>query len=129
MQIYIHYFLHLIAPLFIAIIFFKKNWKKAYLIFIATMLVDLDHLFANPIFDSNRCSINFHPLHTFYAFGLYILLLFLARPLNIIGIGLVLHMITDLIDCLFMFSNCKECLINSSTIEILNFISRIGKIL
>ena len=103
MQIFIHYLLHFGAPLLIALIFFKKDWKKAYLIFIATMLVDLDHLFANPIFDPNRCSINFHPLHTYYAFLIYIIFIFLRTPLNIIGIGLTLHMITDLIDCLFMY--------------------------
>ena len=40
-------------------------------IFIGTMLVDVDHLLANPIFDANRCSINFHPLHTYYAIGVY----------------------------------------------------------
>ncbi len=87
------------------------------------MLVDLDHLFANPIFDPNRCSINFHPLHTYYAFLIYIIFIFLRKPLNIIGIGLTLHMITDLIDCLFMYSNCQECNINDSVLELFNFIS------
>ena len=123
MQILIHYLLHFGVPLLIALIFFKKDWKRVYLIFIATMLVDLDHLFANPIFDPNRCSINFHPLHTYYAFLIYIIFIFLRKPLNIIGIGLILHMITDLIDCLFMYSNCKECNINDSVLELFNFIS------
>ena len=31
----------------------------------ATMLVDLDHLFADPIYDPDRCSIGFHPLHQY----------------------------------------------------------------
>ena len=123
MQIFIHYLLHFGAPLVIALIFFKKDWKKVYLIFIATMLVDLDHLFANPIFDPNRCSINFHPLHTYYAFLIYIIFIFLRKPLNIIGIGLTLHMITDLIDCLFMYLNCQECSINDSVLELFNLIS------
>ena len=39
----------------------RTEWKKAYIIMLLTMLVDLDHLLANPIFDPNRCSINFHP--------------------------------------------------------------------
>jgi hypothetical protein len=34
--------------------------EKAYLILIATMLIDLDHLLVEPIFETNRCSINFH---------------------------------------------------------------------
>ncbi|CAM1366869.1 DUF6122 family protein [Tenacibaculum xiamenense] len=102
MRFFIHYFLHFIAPLVIALIFFKKEWKKVYLIFLATMLVDLDHLLATPIFQSNRCSINFHPLHTFYAIGFYIILLFLKRPYIFIGLGLLFHMLTDHIDCLLM---------------------------
>ena len=43
--------------------FFKKNWKTAYTVMISTMLVDLDHLLANPVYDPQRCSIGFHPLH------------------------------------------------------------------
>ncbi len=102
MQTVIHYFLHLVFPVIIAYIGFKKEWKKIYLILLATMLVDLDHLLANPIFDPNRCSINFHPLHTSYAMIIYGVLLFLPKPFNIVGIGLLLHMLTDYIDCLMM---------------------------
>ncbi len=102
MQSFIHYLLHLGFPLLIAFVFFRKEWKKVYLILIATMLVDLDHLVATPIFQANRCSINFHPLHTYYAMVMYVVLLFLRKPFNIIGIGLLLHMLTDLIDCLMM---------------------------
>ena len=102
MQQLLHYFLHLIFPLFIAYVFFKKDWKKAYLLLLATMLVDLDHLLADPIFQPDRCSINFHPLHTYYAMGVYAFMLFLRKPFRIIGIGLLLHMATDFIDCTFM---------------------------
>ncbi|CAL2101876.1 conserved membrane protein of unknown function [Tenacibaculum sp. 190130A14a] len=102
MQTFIHYFLHFGFPIIIAYTFFRNEWKKVSLILLATMLVDLDHLLANPIFAPNRCSINFHPLHTYYAIILYVILLFLKRPFNIIGIGLLLHMITDYIDCSFM---------------------------
>ena len=66
-----------------------------------TMIVDLDHLLANPIHQADRCSINFNPLHTYYAIAAYIILIFFRKPLNIIGIGLLLHMLTDYIDCLF----------------------------
>jgi hypothetical protein len=37
-----------------------ERMEKAYLILIATMLIDLDHLLVEPIFETNRCSINFH---------------------------------------------------------------------
>ena len=99
-QFFIHYSLHFIFPLLIAFVFFRKNWKKVYLIMLLTMIVDLDHLIANPIFQADRCSINFHPLHTYYAIAAYIILIFFRKPLNIIGIGLLLHMLTDFIDCL-----------------------------
>ncbi|HPF97750.1 MAG: hypothetical protein KDD13_05310 [Mangrovimonas sp.] len=102
MRPFIHYFLHFGFPLLIALIFFGKDWKKVYVVFLATMLVDLDHLFATPIFQADRCSINFHPLHTYYAMAVYAVLLFLKKPFNLIGLGLVFHMATDWIDCLLM---------------------------
>lgn len=98
MQSFIHYFLHFGIPLAIAFIFFKKQWKKIYLIFIASMLVDLDHLLANPIFDSNRCSINFHPLHSYYAIIIYFVLL-IPKKTRILAFALLFHMFTDWIDC------------------------------
>ncbi|ANF50595.1 hypothetical protein A0O34_08695 [Chryseobacterium glaciei] len=93
-----HYFLHLIFPVFIALIFFRENWKTAYFILLATMLVDLDHLFANPIFDPNRGSVGFHFLHSYYSISVYFLMLFFKGNIRIIGIGLLLHMLTDLQD-------------------------------
>jgi hypothetical protein len=106
MQTSIHYFLHLGFPFVIAYLFFRKDWKKVYLILIATMLVDLDHLVSNPIYQANRCSINFHPLHTYYAMIVYVILLFFRKPFNIIGIGLLFHMLTDFIDCMLMCVSC-----------------------
>lgn len=64
------------------------------------MLVDVDHLWANPIFDPNRCSIGFHFLHSYPAIGVYVLGLFFKQT-RVVAIGLVLHMITDGIDCLW----------------------------
>lgn len=101
LQTLIHYSLHFIFPGIIAWIFFRKNWKIAWLILIATMAIDLDHLLATPIFDSNRCSLNFHPLHTYWALGLYVML-FIIKKTRIIGLGLLIHLLTDFIDCLFM---------------------------
>jgi hypothetical protein len=62
------------------------------------MLVDLDHLLANPIFQENRCSINFHPLHSYIAIGIYFVGLFFSKT-RILAIALLFHMLTDLIDC------------------------------
>lgn len=64
----------------------------------ATMAVDLDHLLAVPMYDPNRCSIGFHPLHSYYAIGVYVILLFFPKT-RLVGIGLVIHMILDYIDC------------------------------
>ena len=44
------------------------------MILIATMVVDLDHLLATPVYDAARCSIGFHPLHTGPLVALYVLL-------------------------------------------------------
>nr|MBC7612279.1 hypothetical protein [Pseudopedobacter sp.] len=123
MEVFIHYFLHLGFPFFIAYGFFRKDWKKVYLILLATMLVDLDHLFANPIFQANRCSINFHPLHTYYAMIAYVILLFFRRPFYIIGIGLLFHMLTDFVDCMMIYASCKDCLLNSPIIDLLTTVS------
>ncbi|WP_083852697.1 DUF6122 family protein [Pedobacter arcticus] len=112
MQTIIHYSLHFIVPFFIAYYFFRNDWKKVYLILLATMLIDLDHLLANPIFQPDRCSIGFHPLHSFYIIPFYFALLFFRKPFSIIGIGLVLHVFTDSLDCLITFSHCKDCLIS-----------------
>jgi hypothetical protein len=68
---------------------------------IATMLVDIDHLLSDPIFSKNRCSINFHLLHSYLAIGIYIFLLYFKK-VRIIAIGLLLHMLTDFVDCLWM---------------------------
>ena len=65
---------------------------------IATMIVDLDHLLANPMYDPNRCSIGFHPLHSYLAVVIYVGLLFVPR-LRLIAIGLVIHMALDYTDC------------------------------
>ncbi|CAM1339739.1 DUF6122 family protein [Tenacibaculum aestuarii] len=123
MQTFIHYFLHFGFPVLIAFFFFRKDWIKVAIILLATMLVDLDHLLASPIFDPNRCSFGFHILHSYYAIGFYIILLFFKRPYNIIGLGLLLHMLTDFIDCLFMYNVCNSCLENAPAKELLKTVS------
>ncbi|MDH3978057.1 MAG: DUF6122 family protein [Gammaproteobacteria bacterium] len=93
-----HIALHLVIPAILVGLFFRKNWKSAYLIMIATMLVDIDHLGANPIYDPNRCSIGFHPLHTLWFVAFYIALSF-APKTRLVGLGLSVHMALDAVDC------------------------------
>ncbi len=63
------------------------------------MVVDLDHLLANPVYDPNRCSIGFHPLHSYIAIFVYALMLTVPK-LRIAAVGLLIHMVVDLGDCL-----------------------------
>lgn len=101
LQNILHYGIHFGFPLLVALLFYKDNWKIAYLIMTAAILIDLDHLLATPMFDATRCSINFHPLHTYYAMGLYVLLL-LPKKTRLIGLGLCIHILADYVDCTFM---------------------------
>jgi len=96
-----HYGIHTIVPLVVAIYFFSKNWKLAFIIMLSTMLIDFDHLLASPIFDANRCSINYHPLHSNIAIGLYGFLL-LPKKTRLLGLGLCIHILADWVDCQLM---------------------------
>jgi hypothetical protein len=101
LQPFVHYGIHFGLPLIVAVVFYKKYWLKAYGLMILGMLIDLDHLLATPIFDSNRCSLNFHPLHSYYAIAVYFILLIPIKT-RLIGIGLVIHIIADTVDCWLM---------------------------
>jgi hypothetical protein len=94
----VHLVLHAAAPGAVAWFFFRTRWRRAWLIMLATMLVDLDHLLADPVYDPNRCGIGFHPLHTAPAIAGYAVLS-LLRPARLIGVGLLVHMALDLADC------------------------------
>lgn len=113
MQTLVHYSMHFLLPAVVAWVFFRREWKKAYLLMLVTMFVDLDHLLANPVFDPHRCSIGYHPLHSIWAIMHYVVLLFFKKPWRILGIGLLLHMATDLLDCWWMMSNCDSCTFQS----------------
>ena len=68
---------------------------------VAANVVDLDHLLANPIYDPNRCSISFHPLHSVAAVAVYLVLL-VPRPSRVLATGLVVHVLWDGVDCVWM---------------------------
>lgn len=98
-----HYSLHFIAPALLAYLFFgQERFWKAYGWMLLSMLVDLDHLLATPIFDPNRMSVGFHPLHSYPMIAIYVLLAVLPQkyfrfpwPVRAVAIALVFHMITD----------------------------------
>jgi len=94
-----HLALHFTVPLLVAFLFFRENLKLSYLAMILTMLVDLDHLLASPIYDANRCSIGFHPLHQYWFIGIYLVMSFFSKT-KLIGVGLIIHMSLDALDCL-----------------------------
>ena len=101
LQFVVHYSLHFLFPGIIAYFLFRDNWKSAWLIMIATMLVDLDHLLADPIFDPGRCSVGYHVLHSYWAIACYFFLLIFPK-MRIVAVGLLFHMLTDTIDCWMM---------------------------
>jgi hypothetical protein len=101
MQSIVHYGIHFLLPLVVALLFFKTYWKHAFLVMIAGMLIDLDHLLAIPIFDPNRCSIGFHPLHSSFAILFYVFLCFPIKS-RLVGLGLVIHILADVADCSLM---------------------------
>jgi len=108
----IHYSLHFLAIGIIAYLYDKEYWLKYWLILAATMMVDLDHLVADPIFDPDRCGIGFHPLHSEIAITAYVLgMVFIKQKIiRLICIGLFFHMFTDFIDCIWTYVGCAPCL-------------------
>lgn len=111
----LHIILHFAVPAAIAAVFYRPQAARAALIMMATIVVDLDHLLADPVYDPERCSIGFHPLHTLPALILFSLIFLLplllkVRPeakafrptlstVHLIGLGLLLHMGLDWLDC------------------------------
>lgn len=115
----LHIVAHLVVPVLVALVFHRARWRRVALLLVATMIVDVDHLLADPIYDPERCSIGFHPLHTVPAIAVYaaacalppVLARFArhadgspalgpaARIVHVLGLGLVIHMGLDWIDC------------------------------
>lgn len=103
MQAVIHIIAHFCLPALVAIAMARwmkpeKPWYYYWVLMCLTMVIDLDHLLATPIYDPGRCSIGFHPLHSFVAIGGYVVLLFPPKT-RIVAIGLMIHIGLDLVDC------------------------------
>lgn len=102
-QMVFHYGSHLFFPLIVALLFFRSYWIQATLLMLLANAVDLDHLWADPVFDPDRCSIGYHLLHSYPAIVVYFLLTFIRhRVVQCLALGLLLHMFTDALDCIWM---------------------------
>ena len=97
----LHLLLHAIVPALYALAFHRRRFARAWLILVATMVIDLDHLLSDPVYDPTRCSIGTHPLHTVPAMGVYAIALLSAR-LRLVAVGLLIHLCLDGIDCVWM---------------------------
>ena len=101
MRATLHILLHFVVPGLVARFAFKENRVRHFLWMLAGILIDFDHFFANPIYEPNRCSIGFHPLHLYQVMPIYILLCLPVRTRGL-GIGLCIHMVLDTLDCWMM---------------------------
>lgn len=103
LRVLTHYGLHFVFPGLLAWLLFRSRWKAAWAIIVATMLVDADHLLADPVFAPDRMSVGFHPLHSYPAITIYALMLLVPnRTVRIIAVGLLFHMLTDAQDSLWV---------------------------
>ena len=85
-------------PLAIALGAYRSQWPRAFLLMLLGLVIDLDHLLADPIYDPTRCSVGFHPLHTLFPIGIYVAL-FAHERTRLIGLGLCIHIALDAMDC------------------------------
>jgi hypothetical protein len=91
--------LHVLVPALFSVLLFRKQALLVFALLMAGMLIDVDHLLATPVYDPLRCSMGFHPLHTWPAVCVYVLLWVFPRT-RIAGLGLIIHMALDTGDCL-----------------------------
>ena len=91
----IHIILHFLVPYIVAKTVWKELWLRPFIIMALTFAIDFDHLLAEPVFDPNRCSLGFHPLHSWPTIGIYLV----SLRLRIITIGLLIHLVLDGTDC------------------------------
>lgn len=97
----LHLLLHALVPAAIAWLFWRRQFPRAWAILLLGWVIDLDHLLADPVYAPDRCSIGFHPLHTTPAIAVYAASV-IPRRTRLLGIGLLVHIGLDLVDCLWM---------------------------
>jgi hypothetical protein len=97
----LHVALHVVVPGVVALLCFRRRWWQSWLWLLAGLTIDVDHLLADPVYDPLRCSIGFHPLHTWPALLVYLLLLLHPRT-RVLALGLLIHLALDTGDCLLM---------------------------
>ena len=104
MRPFIHLALHFIVPILVAIRFYADRWRSAFAVMLGAFVIDLDHLLADPIYDPSRCGVGFHPLHSDAALAVYLLLVVIpgAPRLRLIGLGLIIHVLLDGVDCVWI---------------------------
>lgn len=97
----LHIALHVAIPLIVAALWPGRARLRVAALLLAGWLIDVDHLWADPVYAPDRCSIGFHPLHTAPAAMGYSLGLFwrCTRPL---AVGLLIHLGLDALDCAAM---------------------------
>lgn len=104
----LHLLLHAAVPTLVAWLFYRDRvksigFRRAWGLLLLGWVIDIDHLLADPIYAPGRCSIGFHPLHTAPAIALYGALV-VPRATRLVGIGLLIHIALDALDCLLMRS-------------------------
>ena len=85
----------------VAKICWKENWVRPFIIIVLTVAIDLDNLLTDPIFDPSHCSLGFHTFHSWPSILVYLAGL-LTPLLGIVASGLLIHMVLDGIECLWM---------------------------
>lgn len=106
----LHIALHIIVPLTIAVVFWRSTWRDTWLWLLLGWSIDIDHLLASPIYDPDRCSIGFHPLHSAPAMLVYALV-YIATfgrwrggwtpRVRLVLLGVAVHLILDASDCFY----------------------------
>ena len=77
----------------------RNELKRVCLMLYSSILIDVDHLLSWPeVYVPDRCSINEHPLHSWWMMPFY----FggsLWAPVQPFFVGVFVHLILDLFDC------------------------------
>ena len=97
----LHLLLHAAIPALLALLLWRPHAVRAWMWMMAAFVIDLDRLLADPISAPDRWSIGFHPLHTAPAILAYAGLAAWPRT-RWFGVGLVLHVLLDGLDCVLM---------------------------